>query len=139
MLATAARLPPHGLSESGRGEMIQVRRRTPPLSQRDQTSPSDTIPSHTSGLIACSVDFASSHARSEVGSLRRLRQLLVGGRRHVPADLDQHGLHGEVALPGCYAGELGEVDLRGEGKSRVSTCLFFLLLRRSSTTIRSKP
>lgn len=49
--------------------------------------------------------------RSEVGALSRLRQLLVGGRRHVPADLDQHGLHGEVALPGCYAGELGEVDL----------------------------
>lgn len=51
---------------------------------------------------------------SEVGALSRLRQLLVGGRGHVPADLDQHGLHGEVALPGCYAGELGEVDLRGK-------------------------
>lgn len=50
---------------------------------------------------------ARSLARSEVGALSRLRQLLVGGRRHVPADLDQHGLHGEVALPGCYAGELG--------------------------------
>lgn len=107
ILATAARLPPHGLSESGRGEMMEVTRRTPPLPHKDQSSPSDSIPSHTSDLIACSVDFACSHARSEVGSLRRLRQLLVGGRRHVPADLDQHGLHGEFALPGCYAGELG--------------------------------
>ena len=50
---------------------------------------------------------------SEVGALRRLRQLLVGGSGHVSSDLDEHGLHGEVAFPVCYAGELGEVDLRG--------------------------
>lgn len=48
---------------------------------------------------------------SEVGALGRLRQLLVGGRGHVSSDLDEHGLHGEVAFPVCYAGELGEVDL----------------------------
>lgn len=55
------------------------------------------------------------HPRSfrflEVGSLSRLRELLVGGCGHVSSDLDQDGLHGEVAFPGCYAGELGEVDL----------------------------
>ena len=51
---------------------------------------------------------------SEVGALGRLRQLLVGGRGHVSSDLDEHGLHGEVAFPVCYAGELGEVDLREE-------------------------
>jgi hypothetical protein len=62
---------------------------------------------HSGGCFVCSL------VRSEVGALSRLRQLLVGRRGHVPADLDQHGLHGEVALPGCYAGELGEVDLRG--------------------------
>jgi hypothetical protein len=48
---------------------------------------------------------------SEVGALGGLRQLLVGGRGHVSSDLDEHGLHGEVAFPVCYAGELGEVDL----------------------------
>jgi hypothetical protein len=62
-------------------------------------------------FLACSLRFA----RSEIGALSRLRQLLIGGCRHVSADLDQHGLHGEVALPGCYARELGEVDLRGKG------------------------
>ena len=51
---------------------------------------------------------------SEVGALGRLRQLLVGGRGHVSSDLDEHGLHGEVAFPVCYAGELGKVDLRRE-------------------------
>ena len=51
---------------------------------------------------------------SEVGALGRLRQLLVGGSGHVSSDLDEHGLHGEVAFPVCYAGELGEVDLREE-------------------------
>ena len=51
---------------------------------------------------------------SEVGALGRLRQLLVGGSGHVSSDLDEHGLHGEVAFPVCYAGELGEVDLRRE-------------------------
>ena len=64
--------------------------------------------------MVCFVCLLRLPARSEVGALSRLRQLLVGGRRHVSADLDQHGLHGEVALPGCYAGELGEVDLRGK-------------------------
>jgi hypothetical protein len=48
---------------------------------------------------------------SEVGALRRLRQFLVGGRGHVSSDLDEHGLHGEIAFPVCYAWELGEVDL----------------------------
>lgn len=48
---------------------------------------------------------------SEVGALGRLRQLLVGGSGHVSSNLDEHGLHGEVAFPVCYAGELGEVDL----------------------------
>lgn len=47
----------------------------------------------------------------EVGALGRLRQLLVGGRGHVSSDLDQHGLHGEVAFPVCDAGEFGKVDL----------------------------
>ena len=47
----------------------------------------------------------------EVRALGRLGQLLVGGRGHVPPDLDQDSLHGEVAFPGCYAGEFGEVDL----------------------------
>jgi hypothetical protein len=61
-------------------------------------------------LSACLLALLASLARSEVCALSRLWQLLVGGRRHVPADLDQHGLHGEVALPGCYAGELGKVD-----------------------------
>jgi hypothetical protein len=78
------------------------------------------------------ISFVCSLVRSEVGALSRLRQLLVGGRGHVPADLDQHGLHGEVALPGCYAGELGEVDLRGRKtvvlvRSPFKT--FFLVLR----------
>jgi hypothetical protein len=49
---------------------------------------------------------------SEVGALGRLRQFLVGGRGHVSSDLDEHGLHSEVAFPVCYAWELGEVDLR---------------------------
>jgi hypothetical protein len=75
--------------------------------------------------------------RSEVGALSRLRQLLVGGRRHVPADLDQHGLHGEVALPGCYAGELGEVDLRGKAvvlvRSFKETLVRFRTYRLSRT------
>ena len=48
---------------------------------------------------------------SEVGALGRLRQLLVGGRGHVSSDLDEYGLHGEVAFPVGYAGELGEIDL----------------------------
>lgn len=47
----------------------------------------------------------------EVRALRRLRQLLVGRRRHVSPYLDENGLHGEVALPDANAWELREVDL----------------------------
>jgi hypothetical protein len=48
---------------------------------------------------------------SEVGALGRLRQFLVGRCSHVSSDLDENGLHCEVAFPVCYAWELGEVDL----------------------------
>jgi hypothetical protein len=47
----------------------------------------------------------------EVRPLRRLRQLLVRRRGHVSPDLDQDGLHGEIALPGAEGREFGEINL----------------------------
>jgi hypothetical protein len=57
----------------------------------------------------CTVLYAT--ISSEVGALRRLRQFLVGGCGHVSSNLDENGLHCEVAFPVCYAWEFGEVDL----------------------------
>lgn len=62
-------------------------------------------------LLVLHTSFLHMVSCSEVGALGRLRQLLVGGRGHVSSDLDEYGLHGEVAFPVGYAGELGEIDL----------------------------
>ena len=74
------------------------------------------------------ISSSGGNRRSEVGSLRRLGQLLVCGRGHEsracldtkavtmdrqssPSDLNQDGLHGEIAFPLAEAGELGKIDL----------------------------
>ena len=75
----------------------------------------------------------------EVGTLSRLGQLLVCWCGHVAPDLDQHGFHGEFALPLAYAGKFGKVDLlivnwlSSTGMLRIRSSIQLTLPVRGST------